>query len=186
MLFRSIKILVDGVPESTPDGQSQLDNLDLSFIRSIRIFQGANSPLFGNASGGAINFITSKINEGDAFEITSCYIKNKSTKHTLFTSKTYKNLSYQLNFISKNHHGYRNHSEMESHNLNAIFSFNSKNGNLFQLLFNYINSPISNDPGSLTIDQVNEDRTLAREKNILYRAGEDVIQQKTTFFLINF
>ena len=48
----------------------------------------------------------------------------------------------------------------------------------FPLHFNYINSPISNDPGSLTIDQVNEDRTIAREKNILYKAGEDILQQK--------
>ena len=32
----------------------------------------------------------------------------------------------------------------------------------------------------MTIDQVTEDRTLAREKNILYEAGEDVLQQKTT------
>ena len=177
---RGIKILVDGVPESTPDGQAQIDNLDLSFIRSMQIFQGANSPLFGNASGGVINFMTFRNNEGDVLEITSSYSGNKTTKHTLFTSKSYKNLSYQLNFISKNHTGYRNHSEMESHNLNAIFSFKRENGELFQLLFNYINSPVSNDPGSLTIDQVNEDRTLAREKNILYEAGEDVLQQKTT------
>ena len=177
---RGIKILVDGVPESTPDGQAQLDNLDLSFIRSINIFQGANSPLFGNASGGAINFITSKNNKSDAFEINSSYSASRTTKHTLFTSKSYKNLSYQLNFLSKDHTGYRNHSEMKSHNLNAIFSLNSKKGELFQLLFNYINSPISNDAGSLTIDEVNEDRTIAREKNILYKAGEDVVQQKTT------
>ena len=67
---------------------------------------------------------------------------------------------------------------MESHNLNTIFSFKRENGELFQLLFNYINSPVSNDPGSLTIDQVTEDRTLAKEKNILYEAGEDVLQQK--------
>ena len=177
---RGIKILVDGVPESTPDGQAQIDNLDLSFIKSMQIFQGANSPLFGNASGGAINFITFKNNEGDALEITSSYGGIKTTKHTLSKSKSYKNLSYQLNFISKNHTGYRNHSEMESHNLNAIFSLKRKNGELFQFLLNYINSPISNDPGSLTIDQVKEDRTLAREKNILYEAGEDVLQQKTT------
>jgi len=177
---RGIKILVDGVPESTPDGQAQIDNLDLSFIKSMQIFQGANSPLFGNASGGAINFITFKNNEGDALEITSSYGGIKTTKHTLSKSKSYKNLSYQLNFISKNHTGYRKHSEMESHNLNAIFSLKRKNGELFQFLLNYINSPISNDPGSLTIDQVKEDRTLAREKNILYEAGEDVLQQKTT------
>ena len=177
---RGIKIFVDGVPESTPDGQAQLDNLDLSFIRSLQIYNGANSPLFGNASGGAINFITSNVNVNDAIEVTSSFSKNETLKHTLFTSKSFKNLSYQLNFINKSHSGYRNHSEMESHNLNAIFSLNREKGELFQLLFNYVNSPISNDPGSLTIDQVNEDRTLAREKNILYEAGEDILQQKTT------
>ena len=95
---RGIKILVDGVPESTPDGQAQLDNLDLSFIKSMQIFQGANSPLFGNASGGAINFITFKNNEGDAFEITSSYCENRTTKHTVFTSKSYKKFLLSIKF----------------------------------------------------------------------------------------
>ena len=177
---RGIKILVDGVPESTPDGQAQLDNLDLSFINSLQIYQGANSPLFGNASGGAINFITTDNSNNDAFKISSSFSKNKLSKHTLFTSKKYKYFNYQLNFIKKSRIGYRNHSEMESNNLNAIFSLKSKGGELFQLLFNYVNSPISNDPGSLTIEQVKANRSLAREKNILYEAGEDIFQQKTT------
>ena len=33
--IRGVKIIVDGIPETTPDGQSQLDNLPLSLISNI-------------------------------------------------------------------------------------------------------------------------------------------------------
>ena len=178
---RGIKILVDGVPESTPDGQSQLDNMDLSFIKSLQIYQGANSPFFGNASGGTINFITSNTNSKDFLEINSNFGKNKLSKHAISIVKNRKDINYQLNFLNKKQAGYRNHSDMESNNLNATLSFGGKGSETYQLFFNYVNSPISNDPGSLTIEQVNTDRTLAREKNVLFRAGESVIQHKTTF-----
>ncbi|RPG59586.1 MAG: hypothetical protein CBD95_000735 [Flavobacteriales bacterium TMED235] len=177
---RGIKILVDGVPESTPDGQSQLDNIDLSFIKSLQIYQGANSPFFGNASGGTINFITSNTNSKDLLEINSNFGKNKLSKHAISIVKNRKNINYQLNFLNKKQAGYRNHSDMESNNLNAILSFGGTGSETYQLFFNYVNSPISNDPGSLTIEQVNTDRTLARGKNVLFRAGESVIQHKTT------
>ena len=177
---RGIKILVDGVPESTPDGQSQLDNIDLSFIKSLQIYQGANSPFFGNASGGTINFITSNTNSKDLLEINSNFGKNKLSKHAISIVKNRKNINYQLNFLNKKQAGYRNHSDMESNNLNAILSFGGRGSETYQLFFNYVNSPISNDPGSLTVEQVNTDRTLAREKNVLFRAGESVIQYKTT------
>ena len=54
--IRGIKILVDGIPESTPDGQAQVDNIDLSFINRAEVLRGPVSALYGNASGGVISF----------------------------------------------------------------------------------------------------------------------------------
>ena len=53
--IRGIKILVDGIPESTPDGQAQVDNIDLSFINRAEVLRGPVSALYGNASGGVIS-----------------------------------------------------------------------------------------------------------------------------------
>ncbi|MBK9548356.1 MAG: Plug domain-containing protein [Gemmatimonadetes bacterium] len=49
---RGIKILVDGIPQTLPDGQSQLTNLDLGGIERVEVLRGAASSLYGNAAGG--------------------------------------------------------------------------------------------------------------------------------------
>ena len=52
--IRGIKLIVDGVPETTPDGQSQIDNLNLEIIEKIEIIRGTSSSLYGNSSAGVI------------------------------------------------------------------------------------------------------------------------------------
>ena len=48
--IRGIKILVDGIPETTPDGQGQIDNLALGSIASVEVIRGPSSLLYGNAA----------------------------------------------------------------------------------------------------------------------------------------
>src|SRR3954470_12695615 len=51
---RGLKILLDGVPQTLPDGQSQLTNIDFSDIDKAEVLRGASSSLYGNASGGVV------------------------------------------------------------------------------------------------------------------------------------
>src|SRR5260370_36425489 len=55
---RGIKILVDGIPQTLPDGQGQLTNLELGEVDRIEVLRGSSSSLFGNASGGVISIWT--------------------------------------------------------------------------------------------------------------------------------
>src|SRR6266481_433026 len=54
--LRGIKILLDGIPQTLPDGQSQITNLELGAVDRIEVLRGAASALFGNAAGGVISF----------------------------------------------------------------------------------------------------------------------------------
>ena len=53
---RGIKILLDGIPQTLPDGQSQLTNLDFGLVDRAEVLIGAASALYGNAAGGVIAF----------------------------------------------------------------------------------------------------------------------------------
>jgi iron complex outermembrane receptor protein len=55
---RGIKILIDGIPQTLPDGQGQLTNLELGDVDHIEVLRGSASALFGNASGGVISIST--------------------------------------------------------------------------------------------------------------------------------
>src|SRR2546426_5041263 len=55
---RGIKILLDGIPQTLPDGQGQLTNVDLAVVDHIEVLRGSSSALFGNASGGVISIWT--------------------------------------------------------------------------------------------------------------------------------
>src|SRR5438094_1786491 len=55
---RGIKVLVDGIPQTLPDGQGQLTNLELGAADRIEILRGSASALFGNESGGVISIWT--------------------------------------------------------------------------------------------------------------------------------
>src|ERR671925_1746915 len=55
---RGIKVLLDGIPQTLPDGQGQLTNLELGAADRIEVLRGSSSALFGNASGGVISIWT--------------------------------------------------------------------------------------------------------------------------------
>ncbi len=54
--LRGVKVLLDGIPQSLPDGQSQLTNVDLAAIGRVEVLRGAASSLHGNGSGGVLSF----------------------------------------------------------------------------------------------------------------------------------
>ncbi len=55
---RGVKILIDGFPETEPDGRTAFDNLDLSIADKIEVLRSNASSLWGNAAGGVINIST--------------------------------------------------------------------------------------------------------------------------------
>jgi iron complex outermembrane recepter protein len=51
---RGLKVLLDGIPLTTPDGQTQLGNIDLGSANRIEVLRGPSSSLYGNAGGGVV------------------------------------------------------------------------------------------------------------------------------------
>ncbi len=52
--IRGVRLYVDGIPATFPDGQGQISNVDLGSADRIEVLRGPFSALYGNSSGGVI------------------------------------------------------------------------------------------------------------------------------------
>ncbi|WP_206482266.1 TonB-dependent receptor family protein [Nonlabens ponticola] len=177
--IRGIKIVVDGIPETTPDGQGQIDNLALGIIDEITVLRGPSSLLYGNAAGGVIDIRTQQDFENNYVQagITtgSFNMTNYDVQAGFRTGKA--STVIAANRITTD--GYRDHSGFESYGFNATtrLPLSDTDGVNFQL--NYTNSPLALDAGGLTIEEVNLDRSQARARNVEFDTQEQVQQIKT-------
>lgn len=48
---RGVRLYVDGIPATMPDGQGQTSNVDISSLERVEVLRGPYSALYGNASG---------------------------------------------------------------------------------------------------------------------------------------
>ncbi len=55
---RGIRVLLDGMPETEPDGRTAFDNVDLAAIEGIDVIRSNSSALWGNAAGGVVSLST--------------------------------------------------------------------------------------------------------------------------------
>ena len=89
--IRGIKVLWDGIPVTTPDGQTQLDHIPLSSMGTIEVIRGVSSGLYGNASGGVILLKSTQIKNEQTLTAT---FGDFGTQHLVgsYGSKNEKNL----------------------------------------------------------------------------------------------
>ncbi|MFW6205744.1 MAG: TonB-dependent receptor plug domain-containing protein, partial [Gemmatimonadota bacterium] len=55
---RGVKVLVDGIPATMPDGQTSMSHVDPRWVERAEVVRGPASSLWGNAAGGVIQLET--------------------------------------------------------------------------------------------------------------------------------
>src|SRR5690606_35202009 len=55
---RGVRLYVDGIPATMPDGQGQTSNIDIATIDRVEVLRGPFSALYGNSSGGVVQVFT--------------------------------------------------------------------------------------------------------------------------------
>ena len=175
--IRGIKLMVDGIPETTPDGTGQLDNLNLDQIGEVNVIRGSASSLFGNASGGAI-ILNSNQFEKNYFTYQSMSGSYGFLSESLSGGINKGQTTYQGNVRFFESAGFRDHSQFRQ--LNARFAVNHQFSNRLSAVFiaEFVDSPEAKDAGGLTLEEAEMDFRMARDRNLLFDAGESITQWK--------
>lgn len=56
--MRGIRVMIDGMPETEPDGRTSLDLIDLALLTGVDVIRSNASALWGNAAGGILSLST--------------------------------------------------------------------------------------------------------------------------------
>jgi iron complex outermembrane receptor protein len=174
--IRGIKLLVDGLPESTPDGQGQVDNIDVGLLEQAEIVRGPMAGLYGNAAGGVVSLASEAPPEQPFAEARlsagSFGFQRYQLKGGLRQGK--------LGVLAYGSHtqldGFREHSFMRTGVFNIKADYHYREGSKLQLLFNYMDSPEALDAGALSREAVQTDRRQAWAGNVNFDAGEAIQQ----------
>jgi iron complex outermembrane recepter protein len=186
---RGLKILLDGVPQTLPDGQSQLTNVDFATIDRAEVLRGASSSLFGNASGGVISFQTQQAAAGPFAQ--SVRVQGGSGKRDgddfykwqTWTSGRFGTVSGTLSLSQFKADGFRQHSAAEFRQLNAGLDYAISGSTLARLRLSLADNPEAQNPGALTLGEYLANPDSAAPNNIRRGADKDAQQHQLALAL---
>ena len=108
--IRGIKVLVDGIPETLPDGQAGVDSIDIGSAQSIEVLRGPASSLYGNASGGVISISSELGSEEPYVEGRVAGGEFGYRQYQLKSAGNWGDSDYLFNVSKTELDGYREHS----------------------------------------------------------------------------
>lgn len=183
---RGIKIILDNIPLTMPDGQSQLNNLDLGSVGNIEVLRGPNSSLYGNASGGVLN-IQTEFPSDRAFLFSPRFTFGTYGMRKLQakTSLHLNNHEVLANFSNLKIDGYRDHSAASMNSLNIVGRHKLGKHLRLNTVFNYYDSPYLLNPSSLSKDAAESDPQQTRTFVKKQGAGKEVQQTQGGISLVH-
>jgi iron complex outermembrane receptor protein len=176
--IRGIRLLVDGIPATSPDGQGEVDGIDLGSVGRIRVLRGPASVFYGAASGGVI-LMETESTAGQPFLGWRMSAGEDGFRHLQAKARgSAGGVSGLVSLSEFRTDGYREHSETENRRLNGKVDYRVDARQRLRLVFNLIDYPMQNDPGGLTREEARADPRQARDRNLRFDGGEEVVQQR--------
>jgi len=183
---RGVKILLDGIPQTLPDGQGQLSNVELAAVRSIEVLRGPSSSLYGNAAGGVISLTS------DSTTPVAVTPRMRVESGAYGMWKGYGAVALPLagggldvagtRLVSD---GFRAHSQASTWRGSVRYhaALSERTRLTAQLLA--ADSPRLQDPGALTAAEADTSPAAANPRNVTADAGKAVTQEQAGLSLVH-
>lgn len=173
--LRGIRLLVDGIPATTPDGQGQGSTVSLTSTERIEVLRGPLALMYGNSSGGVIQAFTREAPatpEADVQYYGGSYGMRRSDWQY---GDTLGSVGLVADYSTFNTSGFRDNSTTDRKQFNGKLSFGPDAHTRVNLVFNSFDMQ-AQDPLGLTAAQLAQDATQAGT-NALARRTRKVVSQ---------
>ncbi|HVW96445.1 MAG TPA: TonB-dependent receptor [Mucilaginibacter sp.] len=160
--IRDVKVYYDDIPLTDAGGNTYLNTLDINSINHIEILKGPDGSLFGANSGGVVLLSPVSLQADSSY---ASFGLNGGSYGLLHENASLQNqtANYRLNINQayQTYHGYRQHSDMSRHFLQALNRWTYADRDELRALAFYSDLNYQT-PGGLTLSQYQANPSAAR------------------------
>ncbi len=152
--IRGIRLMIDGIPATTPDGQGQGSSVSLPSTERIEVLRGPLALMYGNSSGGVIQAFTRDAPEVPEFT-AQAYTGSFDMRRTAWQyAGRIGDYGLVADYSTFDTNGYRDNSKTQRTQFNGKLSFNPNDQTQVNVVFNQFDMPLAQDPLGLTAQQL--------------------------------
>ena len=166
---RGVRVLLDGFPETEPDGRTAFDQIDLAAAQSVEVVRSNASSLWGNAAGGVVNISTMPTDRTSHIDVQPIFGGFGLARYAIRASAPIGNGVAWLALTNSSFDGWRAHSDARRSVVNAGASGTVGEHTRLGLFLSAANN-LMRIPGPLTPAQFDAD---PRQANATYAARDE-------------
>ncbi|SMC29329.1 iron complex outermembrane recepter protein [Andreprevotia lacus DSM 23236] len=174
---RGVRIVVDGIPATMPDGQAQTSHIDLASAEHIELLRGPFSVLYGNAAGGTLLVNSESGQPGNAVTASVAAGSDGARKNGIKASGLQGGINYLLDANRFSTDGYRDHSAATRDLLNGKLVFGVGEQGVATLVVNSVRAD-ADDPLGLSRAQYEANPQQADASALRYNTRKALDQQQ--------
>jgi iron complex outermembrane receptor protein len=178
--IRGIRLLIDGIPATTPDGQGQGSSVSLSSTERIEVLRGPLALMYGNSSGGVIQAFTRDAPEVPEFT-AQAYTGSFDMRRTAWQyAGRIGDYGLVADYSTFDTNGFRDNSQTKRTQFNGKLSFNPNEQTQVNVVFNQFDMPLAQDPLGLTAAQLASNPRQAGTNSAGTSTAADLFVRKIT------
>jgi iron complex outermembrane receptor protein len=154
---RSIKLFMDGIPATLPDGQGQVSHFNFDSADRVEVLRGPFSVLYGNAAGGVVQVWTADGTPTPQYTLGFNAGSYDTFRYNVGARGTVGAVDYNISGSELLSGGYRQHSRVHRESDNAKFGIDLGKQRKLTVVLNRFYQPVAQDALGLTRAQVQAD-----------------------------
>lgn len=156
--LRGIRLLTDGIPASTPDGQGQASTVHLPSTGRIEVLSGPLAQIYGNASGGVIQTFTRDPDAVPAASAETLAGSSGLRRSDVQLSGRSGSVGLVADYGEFSTDGWRAHSAAKRRHFNGVVGMQLAADTRLRVVLNAFEMPLARDPLGLTAAQLSNPR----------------------------
>ncbi len=145
---RGLRVYVDGIPLSMPDGIGNPGSVDLGSIAGIEVMRGPFSAMYGNSSGGVIQMLTDTPPATPEVSADVLFGSFDTRRASVQAAGTQKGVEYLVNYSDYRSDGFRVQSQNDKQQATVKLGVKLAEDTKLTTLINWFDQ-FAQDPGGL-------------------------------------